>query len=407
MGRMLVNLSWVLYFGTLKFVYLNFISDSFAYLGYRNYEVSVFDEAMSWLIFILGLYLFGKLEIKDFYSFFVWMFFLIAFIPVTSVSGYAAKESVLMLQIFLLVVLILLVWVSRVRISLKEEFTKFNPSDSLLLILVIGAGMAMAVLAYFGPNFKISLSTIYSVREVYKTNMTFPIGYFTPWLMNVVGPICIAVGLNRTKWGWVIFGILIEIYIFSITGHKTALVFPFLFLVAYFFEPFKLLKLVPLVIVSIFGLLILMQIEEFRFLAAILRRSLITQGVVSSLWSDYVFNNGQFEYGYLINDAMRPAKVINQYYFGNTIGNSNVISFVDAYFNLGFIWGLSVAGLTAFILKYISDLLNGVQEKVLFIFTLIICFKLLNTGFQTVLLTHGLILMYLLIAKLKLFKYEN
>jgi len=360
--RRFVLFSTLIYKFLFEVSYIRFVSPVFGYLGYyldRNY---LFCLASYIIILIFSVII---PMTSDVGSNLVWIYFIVSFIPESSLWWLMNRDS----QYFLMVIvcfLILLVAVTnlpRVRIPrIENNFSAYGLA-TIILVLVV----AMFVVRYGLPRWSIAaLEDVYDIRASNKGVFSTFWQYMLPSLNFGVNPFIFGVSLEKGNKGIALFSALIGIYFFLELGTKTTLLSIFLMLLLYssyqrriFPEAFILLLTVLTVLGDVlagcFGNVILLSLISFRFLS-------VPANLAFSHYDFFSTNTKLYFSETLIGrvfDLKSPYSVHSTYLIGTGFSNANTGFLSDAYDQGGFFVMVIYVILLAFLLSLVNSESEG------------------------------------------------
>jgi len=203
--------------------------------------------------------------------------------------------------------------------------------------------------------------------------------------------------------------IISQIYLFSITGIKLFLFsLIFSYLVTHFFKHLKILIPAALIIIIALSSVIYVFLYNVWPLAILVKRTLFIPAQITFYYFDFFQNNpfvylsdsifkSVIKYPYLL-----PAPLIIgiRYYNGQSC---NTGIFGNAYMNFG-IYGVFIFITTFTLILSLFDRIiesKGRNETLILASVAMTLISIINSGFLTVLLTHGMILSLILAFSLK------
>jgi hypothetical protein len=345
----------------------------------------------------------------------IWtLLFIFCFIPAATVfsmnAGHPAEGFYGLFISFLIVSLLLCI-----RFFPKSEFTVYLKMDEFRFWLVfIFSLLLFFTVLYYGLMLRwVSFSEVYDVRTEYAEQGNRFIGYFYGWLSHVLNIALLLIALNKSNYRLAAVALTIQVYLYTLGGHKSVLLLiPFLlwiyFGARYAAQYFSLYLIVSLLI--IFGVLLLYDLQNGQYSdisSVAIRRNLLLPAQIyfhyveyfSRYYSDYFAQNFPFSLFYESQYNEKLPALIGKNYFTFKEGiyaNGNI--FADLFANLG-VWSFSVGSvLIAFVLKMFDKVAK--DRNTLFVIPLaaISVVSLSNSGFIVNLVTHGLLLMMLLMA---------
>lgn len=300
-------------------------------------------------------------------------------------------------------VLAVLAWVPAVRLRTPL----LRPRSYVLLLLAVVAGVLACVLAVLGaPDLgSLDLASTYERRAAYKEAATFPIGYFTSWLILVLAPAAFITGLRYRSLALLGVSGAAALYTYAIVGSKNSVLLLMVAAAIYWLAgsrrrlpiqwtwPAFVLSLfaVPVMIIAATG-------SEFLLYAVSRRISLLTAvdavghaligANVSAetplaLFTAVTGRFGGAERGSLaVGEVLRPGS-------GNN-ANSHFLSYSLQWDSL--LATALVAVLAAMVLWFLDSLLQSKDRRLALTFGTLVSLNLCESYLHTALVTGGLLL---------------
>ncbi|NQD70232.1 hypothetical protein HP439_05800 [Sphingobacterium shayense] len=273
-----------------------------------------------------------------------------------------------------------------------------------------------------------SLRDVYDVRYDYKEQIETSsfAGTQIRWLLFIFNPFLIILGyLDRKKFWMLIIGLGGELFIYSISGLKSALFIGFVLLIILFaLSKLKELSGISSLILKMVVLFfIVVLVADFIFF----RDSLMFQNILTSLTirrnfaltghlsgqyfsffdmnpKNFMANNSLL--GILVNfqspyGGQSPPEIIGAYAFGGyneqgQYANANI--WADAFAQYGFIGMLIIAVMLGFFLHLYDSIAKYAGFKMAVVLLVPFAFTFSNSAFLTVLFGHGALLALFLLT---------
>lgn len=398
--------------------YLFFVHKHFEYNGFIL-EFSLVKYIFSWIVFFVGykvLYLKRKQLLYEMYL----TFFILYFLP-TVVFFSFSNQNVLFLLIltspYLAIVYFTLDW---------KMYNYQNIIYGKIIVLISAFILTSFVLAnyYFSTdgNMVFNLYEVYDFREKYGNVSSIGIfGYLNSWVTKIFIVILLAWSIHRRKIILISLFIVVILFLFLLSGHKS--VFQSLIIVLGFHVFFKFKKPHLVLLISFISLIVTTLLVSFVInmpivSSMILRRLLFVPTHLNYTYLEF-FSIHEYIYwsnGILKNIIEYPYEIKPVFLIGEYLGKDKMAAntgFIGNGFMHAGILGVFVYTIIAIILFNIINLLGSCFNKfflysIVFmpIFTLIISSDLLTT-----LLTHGLfisiLVLFLFEAKTYILKYDK
>lgn len=392
----------VLYRLGLDFVYINYLSTTFGYMGF-GYDFSMTSVIISWLLLVPLFPVVKKLTYKQCFSSVILLFLIhLSYIPFTAMVAFSGSFSsaYIFANTIYWFCLLISMW-------LLPDFKLKNLKNSHfneVLLLGIAGFFALVVLyvsvRYTGLRFTLDLSMVYDMRkEVREFGMPTLLKYLFA-ASKVVNPVLLAYFLTKKRWGWGGFMVFIQFLSFSVNGSKTVFFSTILtVLVFYFYKPEYLSKLSGLFI----GIMFITIVEKALFdgiftLSYIVRRVLFLPNQLGYYYFDYftLHTPDYFRQGFLRLFGFRSPymdidHLIGLAYYGRSDMGANNGLISDAVTNLGG-WGIVVMPLLlTLVLKLLDACSKDIDTRIYMVSSITIAFILIGSFLNTALVTHGIL----------------
>lgn len=395
------------YVAVLHLIFQHTISPAFSYLryAYRTPDPASYAVAIA-LVVILALVLPRKISQPS--HFVAWLLFIVAVAPSIVVpqfadvlgTGRALEVAIWVAACFLPVAA--LGTRRMVRGVLPSGGTPgavFWPA--VAVVSALGYGY---VLATVGPPTTLpSLSEVYDVRDDFaaEEDAYGALLYLVPLLVNVLNPLLLIRGLTARRWTWLAAGVLGQVFIFSLTGYRSALLSPVAVLIAYLLFRWSSR---PPASVAPAGIAVLSTVmwamdrltSSVEFTSLLVRRFLITPGLLTAgyvaVFSDidkvglsHSFLSSFRQYPY----AEEPPQLVGTLFFGDPTTNANANLFADGYANFGFPGMLLECLVLMVLLWAVDDACQGIPVRLSSLVFVMPTLALADSGIFTTMLTHG------------------
>jgi len=415
--RLCVAAGTLAYAGVFAWTLATIIVPNYQYMGYlqapRSLGAGVALFLVAWLP---GLWLPSRVTKPSQVS--CWLLYLLLYVPAMLVPYFAVpirQDRILPLALCLLICYVLL---SLVPILPRMSIVRLNlgPRTYWLLIAGMSAVFLGVVIVEFGIQLEgLSLENVYALRGEFRqaresSGALAP--YFLSWQSKVLNPLLIAYGLTRRNAFALAVGVLLQVYVFSITGQKSVFLSPLLVGGAWIallrggrlfgslaaWGAAGLLTVCSFIAVvgePIFGLA-----DPMRPVSLLVRRLLATPGLLTGYYYDFFSVNpkahlghsilkGAVEYPY----ALPPPQLIGSTYFehiGTVPIAANANFWADGYANFGFPGVIGATVLLAAVLWLLDRLSDGPRGLIACLLVAFPTYSLANTAVLTALLTHGI-----------------
>lgn len=365
----------------------------------------------SYLLLIIIFLLMPKSS-KKLSNIMVWLLILLSYIPMLTIFAFKDETRIFMYAVTAFWVLVFfLLHMPMPSVSLAP--LKQSGIIRYSIFVCLGVIIFLLIYKYLGPRFSFDLTKVYDIRREYVAAEIPLAGYLFSWMAKVVNPVFFALFIRRRKWFPVALIVVLQMLLFSVTGHKVYLfALPFVLALMWIVtrrNPLTYMA-VGLVAVVLLGMLSYWLIDDLRISSLFARRTLLLPAQLSFLYYDFFSQNelvffSTSRLGFLLDYPyhLAPGYLIGEVYFDRPIMNAVTGVAGDAYMNFGFI-GLALWGiLLAIVLKLVDTCSRKVDLRVGVAAIAIPVISLTNSALTTVFLTHGLflalILLYLLPKK--------
>lgn len=391
----------------LDYSYFNFVHPVFSYEGYYL-NFNWFNYTLSWVFYLTSFFLVRDHILLPSDYFFI-SAILAVFAPLTSYFGlnnFSYFPVLLTLMSFFIIWFLLKTnLVKPVEFKIHDGGGKlaFNLSVISVFILIFWYILSGAVF-YFNLDF----SKVYEYRGMSsKLASIGPMAYFNGWVYNVFIVYAMAYTLLHKKYYLTILFVIIQIFFYGVSAHKTVFFTPFLVLSIWWY--FRNFKSVMFMVVS-FSFLVSTSVFLYLYNNNIMFGSMFSRRVFfvpAKLTFDYFnfFENNPkifwsnsvlswlFDYPY--HD--RVTKIIG--YENDTEASANNGYIASGFSHAGILGILIYSYIIAFLLKNI-DYFSKFNVPLWFILCLIVTPMrsfLISSDLLTGLLTHGFLIAFILI----------
>lgn len=400
----------------LQLVYVFVISPVFSYLGYTARALPLEVVLVASVLAILPA-MWLPLRLRRPSQIVYWALYLVAYIPSVIVPFYAMElplSELIWYATVLFVALGMFGLIYRLPLlRIRRPEVRGRPFWGLIGIFSVGA-VGMVIWSFGVPTSLPGLTAIYEVREGYRADLQAGgrlAALAITWLVSIIGPLLIAVGLVWRRWGAAIIGLAVELLAFAITGYKSALLAPAAIVAVYL-----LIRYGSRVLGSIFsvGALILVSASvvidamsnQIVLTSWLVRRLLITPGLVAGRFFEYFSENGFAHLGHSILEgiiqppySLSPPELIGLAYDGR-IYSANANFWADGFANfgvLGMVLATLVVASVAYLIDSISSRVTLPNRQVVTLILIQPAITLSNSAAITSLVSHGLLIIVLIV----------
>ena len=301
---------------------------------------------------------------------------------------------------------------SQIGKPLKLFYLLESKSVLILVVFAIVGIVTLNLVAGGGlSRLSLDLLKVYEVREQYLMNKGFMMGYFLPWTAYSINTILLAYFLYKKKMIPVLVILMFQLFLYATTGFKSYLFAPALvFLIHFALNVRKAKSLLPILTIGFIAAIIcsffLFKINDDIVTASIfIRRNFFVPAQINFLYFEY-FSIRPFVY---LSDSIFEGIVRNPYgtvtpvlyqvsefYYGTKFG-LNVGYIGNAFMHFGY-FGIFVFSVAfGFVLKLIDSISDKLPISVTVASIIIPSMAFVNSGFLTVLVTHGVLMSCLMI----------
>lgn len=380
---------------------------------------------LSWVILLISYLFINKILFFQHdrpSNLIIYTLYLISFVPFT-VGVHMGSFSDGMIIGFCLYWLILIIFqrlmlklsIKRVSgfsiqsIVLDDKVLKYYGLFSALIILYISA-------IYTGFRFHLTLDDVYELRmQAREYNIPTLISYLFAW-SRAINPFLFGYCLVKKQKKMAAFYFLIQALSFGIDGVRSTFFMPLFVMAAIFLykrkasayqlKKFIIQGLLILVAISILEFLIL---DTFSIASLFVRRVMFVPHLLHECYYDFFLTH---EPDYFRSSFLRHFGFISPYvngitftigevYFGNAAANANNGLFSDAIANLGNFGIIIMPILIVLTLRLFDRSALGIDKRIIFSLLIWYSYAINNTLFFTVLFTHGLLILIILMSFIK------
>ncbi|WP_214365440.1 hypothetical protein [Pseudonocardia sp. H11422] len=405
--RLTVVAAALVYVAVLHYIHQNHIAPTFSYLQYTYRYPDPLSYAFAIALVVVSATVLPR-RISRPSHFIVWTLFTVAVVPSIVVPQYtevlpvtrAAELAMWVTGSYLLVA------VFGTRRALRGFLPRLQMTASTFWIgiAVLAAAGYAYILATVGLRLELpSLSDVYGVRAEFagEEASSALLSYLVPLLANVLNPIIMLRGLYAKRWPWIVVGIVGQMFIFSFTGYRTAILSPLALIAASVLfrrraRPSGAALLVAMTAVSAATVVMDWVTSSIEWTSLLVRRFLITPGLLTAgyvaVFSDiekahlaHSFLSPLFHYPH----EVEPPLLVGAQFFGNEGTNANANLLADGFANFGYP-GMVIACLALVVLLWvIDDAARGIPLAVSSLVFLMPTLALADSGVFTAMLTHG------------------
>jgi hypothetical protein len=257
---------------------------------------------------------------------------------------------------------------------------------------------------HFRFQLNLNLSSIYEIRDQFTQNKNPFLGYLVIWQGNIINPLLFYLAIRRKNYLYVILIFFVQGYLFSVTGIKIfAFSLFFAYLIAQFARHLKVAVPIALMVGLVLSCLLYWYQGNVWPISLFVRRTLFTPGQLTFEYFDFFSQN---PYIYLSDSVLKnflsypyllpPPLLIGIRYYDGQSANVGIMG--NSYMHFGVAGIFIFLGLLSLLLVLFDKFASGQSANRPALYALVATpiISLINSGLFTVLLTHGLLLSFLL-----------
>lgn len=401
----------LIYCVAMSWIYLTEISEFWAYMGFVG-EYSDYGLISSLALTSLIAALLPK--DKDSRGITIMACVYIFFIPAIIFASYS-REPLKLLSVIL---------VSFFIISFVSSFKPKAPAisgmtyDGILKIVFGAVVIALAIQAFYGglQNFNLDIERVYEFRREAASDLPAIFGYVYSSVASVLVPLVLILAIRNGSYWLIAAALASSVILFGMSHHKSVLFGPpTVAMMYYFFQRVKSGHFIAFAFLTIpfIGIIEILYMRSFNSLepayltSLIIRRVLFVPPMLDSLYIEYFSVNPKFLWSTSRiaswfsenNYGVTAPFVIGQEYFGDDDTSSNTGVIGSGFANAGLV-GVVVYSIG---LGLLIALLNAFGRRIGHPFVAAVGFAtivnvLTSTDLVTAVLTHGLLLLIVVLA---------
>lgn len=397
-------LSLVLFKVALDLSYYFVISPFWSYSGFVL-RLNSLKLVESYLLLFIIFALMPK-SVKKLSNIMVWLLILLSYIPMLTVFAFRDEVRIYMYGVtgfWILVFLLLHTPMPTVSLAPLKQARIIRYSIFICLTVIV----FLMVYKYLGISFNFDLSKVYDIRSEQPLSAIPMGGYLIRWVARIINPIFFALFIIKRKWLLVGLIIFLQIWLFSVTGHKSQLfTLPFVLALMWIItrrNPLAYMGM-GLVAIVLIGMLSYWLADSLMISSLFTRRILLAQAKLSFYYYDF-FSQNELVYlsasrlGFFLDYPyhLSPAHLIGEVYFGNPEMNANTGVVGNAFMDFGFTGLALYSILLVIILKLVDTCSRRIDFRVGIAAIAMLAMSLTNGALTSVFLTGGLLLALILL----------
>lgn len=408
-------ITYVLYVIFLMICFSSYLVNAYGYYGFKN-TINTSSLAISLFILTITFFLIYKQKTDTYSRFIIYILVLINFVPSVVTFCYMPFSYIyLLLLVTYWLMMIFFVNVLN-NIHFKDNSKRFKSNIfNVYLVLVVELVVMLLVIRYTGIN--LNFSTVYDLRNIYFQAKIPTVLSYLYSSFKVVNPLLFVYLYNRKKMIGYSLSVIIQICAFLADGSKSTL---FSLILAFIIikyvqnrkinnfldnDKLKYYILLGLVAVNILGFIEFRIIKTSFLYNYFIRRTFFLPPLLNHYYYDF-FSIHSFDYfkqsflgklGFNSIYSMKIQNIIGQVYFSAPTMFANNGLFSDAYMNLGAIGMVFMPFLLCLALRFLDYCAKNVNSYYLIMVLISVSYTFISSSYFTVLLTHGFILLCLII----------
>ncbi|WP_284643837.1 hypothetical protein [Paenibacillus silviterrae] len=331
-------------------------------------------------------------------------------------------DNILIFQFSLSILYILIAFIYKLPLI---QVRKLKISYPLIwgIILFLNLLFSAYIVSTFGVSLNyFSFNEVYSIRANYISTLSRVGGllpYIIGWQANILNPVIIIEGLMRRNYYYLMMGLVGQLIIYSITGFKSvffSVVLIFLiYIITSFFKRDKIANI--FLWGSAFSVLlaIVTHFNNSNILSSLLlQRTIVMPGLLSGQYYQFFSENAKALLGHSIFRnivqypySVQPPFLIGDFYYNSPSTEANANIWADAFANFGN-WGIIIYTILFALVLWIYDSISkDLDYRFASMMLAVPSFTLANSSLLTSMLTHGILLCFIIIYLLPSTKYSN
>jgi hypothetical protein len=428
--RLLLIFVGFLYLLILHFSYKYKISYEFTYMGYIYLNPPIYVIVIAWLTSLTPL-LWMPVNITRPSQIIYWFLYILVVVPVSIVPAYITSDGLNSLIKISCPILISFAFMGIFYKFPLLRVKKFRiPQILFWWIFTVSVGfLYLYILRIFGSRLTmvnpLLSSEVYeirlSAREVVAQSSII-LGYLMTTISEVVNPFLISLGLYSKRIVWVIIGFGGQILMYMTTAAKGIIFSPFLL-----FGLFLILRksgrkfgtkiFIVFILLVILSVLIDVILSTNIFTSLIVRRGILTHGLLTTYYFDFFSINPKAHLGYnrilqnYINYpySSSPPFIIGEYYFRSPYMSANENFWAQGFADFGYFGVFFLSIIVAIILWFYDSVSKSLPLQLSALLLILPGVSLASSSFFTSMLTHNImfLLVFIYVIPKSLWGIEN
>lgn len=377
---------------------------------------------LSWVVLIASYILFKKSIIdksESLSSIIIYSLYLISFVPFTTCiySGMATRGFIIynILYWSTLFFFWLISSMTVRKCNLRFNMGVISKKTLFIIICFIAVCLIIYVSGKYA-HFRIitNLLKVYDIRaEASSYDYSTLIAYLLSWTV-AINPLILGVCFIRKKWSLMVASFIIQMLSFGIDGRKSTFFMPFLVVGLLMIYKSNDVRQLKNLITSGVSLLTVFGAAEYKLLHTSyisdfgIRRVMFVPNQLGKYYYDFFTSNVPdyfrssflrhfgFKSPYQMGNLRGFTYIIADKYFGKDMNVNNGLA-SDGLANIGLAGCFVMPILLIIVLKLLDKSSEKLDKRLLIVVAIYVSYNLLSTTLMTCLLTHGLLMMMLIL----------
>ncbi|EUJ45777.1 hypothetical protein [Paenilisteria rocourtiae] len=403
-GKFSVLVGIILYIISLYIAYIYLISPSYSYYRLVNLHpplrVCIVSSILAFLPATWSDYRTTRPS-----QVIYWILYIFAYIPVMLIPDFVRETPFDRFFIFKLVFLLCLVILylgGRLRLIQMREWSL---SQNLVQVGIVFFTMLLYAIMIQTFGFRIdvvSFKEVYDIREVYRGEANRFSGYAVVWLSKIMDLFLVTVGILNRNIVLIGAGIVGQIYVYSVTGHKSValslcLLAVVLFCLRHQGARFGIRFVWMILFLVLFSMVFDTLSGNITLTEIFTRRMLFLPGALSSFFFDFFSTHPKTHLGHSIFRGLvdypyeaNPSYVIGFSYFGSEQMSANVNMWADGYSAFGYV-GMILFTILLTVILWIYDSISANRNFIISVALMVMpAWSLVDSSFIIALMTNGI-----------------
>lgn len=396
---------------TLQYIYIEMIAPRWAYYGFGD-DFSLTRCFISWILFVPVPYILSRFTKNETVSRQILsLFLLISYVPTLVLYIYMPMSYLPLFILYYLIFVVAAEWIKTIKFKFRVYERKYSDTlvDFIGILISVIIIFIWAFYAHF--NLQISFTDIYTTRlEAREYEIPFFLNYIRAISRSII-PLLAIYNLYKRRKIKFIFYLAIQFILFSIDGTKTT-IFVILAGIAGYYIVHRRKAFISVMpqILSAIGIAAILEkflIKTTSIADMIVRRIMFLPCLQNSQYYEYFSTHGIDFYRQSLGGILGAsqyndliARIIGKTYYGSAAVNANNGLFSDAYANLGIAGVLILPIMIIIVLKIMEGAGQHIPQEVWTVCTIQTFMAFLSSSFFTVLVTHGVIFICIMLYML-------